>query len=164
MEVDMKTLARKETAERTPVSAEVIRFPALFDEMERWADEMFSHGWMRPFRFGERGLTENYPRIDVLDREKEVFVRAALPGFRKEDIDISVSDNLLTIRGKHETKKEEKDEHYYRREIGYNDMLRTVNLPVAVVEAEAEAIFKDGVLELHLPKVEKSIAHKIEVR
>jgi len=159
----MKTLAKKETVERTPVSAEVIRFPALFDEMERWAEEMFSHGWMRPFRLGERAVSEAYPRIDVLDREKEVFVRAALPGFRKEDIDISVSDNLLTIRGRHEEKKEEKDEHYYRREIGYNDMLRTVSLPVAVVEGKAEALFKDGVLELHLPKVEKSTPHKIEI-
>jgi HSP20 family protein len=163
MEVQMKTLAKNETKERTPVSGEVIRFPALFDEMERWAEDMFARGWMRPFRFGERALAEGYPRVDVLDRDNEVFVRAALPGFRKEDIDISVSDNLLTIRGKTEHEKEEKDEHYFHREIGRSDMLRTVSLPVAVIEDKAEASFKDGILELHLPKVEKAKPRRIEI-
>jgi len=140
-----------------------------FDEMDRLFDQYFRRGWMRPWRFEwpsfpEISLPEmKMPKVDVIDRETEVVVKAEVPGVEKKDIDISVGEDTVTIKG--ETRHEEKEEKgdYYRCEISRGAFSRTVALPAAVDGSKAKASFKDGVLELILPKVEKAKRHSIKL-
>lgn len=140
------------------------------DEMERWFEGFFPRGWMRPVRTGWPSLGElaapfegRMPKVDVIDRDEEVIVRAEVPGVQKDDLDVSVSDNTVTIKG--ETKREEKEEKgdYYRSEISRGAFTRTVMLPSTVDTDKAKAQFKDGVLELTMPKVEKTRRRSVKI-
>jgi len=153
----------------TAKEGEVQRMPralSAFDEMDRVFDEFFGRGWLRPFRwerpslFGEGAFA---PKVDVLDRDDDVVVRAELPGVKKEDVEVSISGNMLTIKG--ETKHEEKEEKgdYYRAEMSRGAFSRTFSLPTEVDQARAAAAMKDGVLELTLPKIEKSKRRTIKI-
>jgi HSP20 family protein len=138
-----------------------------FEEM---FDQFLRRNWMRPWHldwpaFPELALPElKAPKVDVLDREGEIVVKAEIPGVDKKDIDISVGEDSVTIKG--ETRKEEKEEKgdYYRCEISRGSFSRTVALPAAVDGAKATASFKDGVLELTLPKLKATKRHKISVK
>ena len=137
-----------------------------FDDMERWFDDMFSRRWLRPWRWQTRlpeGLSLSMPKVDVVDRPNEVVVRAEVPGVDKKDIDVSVSGNMLTIRG--ETKKEVKEEKgdYYRAELTRGTFSRTLVLPAEVDDSKTKATVKDGMLELTLPKVEKAKRRNIKI-
>ena len=103
------------------------------------------------------------PKIDVINRDKEIVVKAELPGVAKEDIDVSMTDNTVTIKGStsHEEKEEKGD--YYRCEISRGSFSRTVALPGDVDADKAKASFNDGILELTLPKVERSHRKTINV-
>ena len=138
---------------------------APFGDVDRMFDDFFGRGWLRPFGW-ERPLAamaEFAPSVDVIDREDEVLVRAEVPGFKKEDIEISVSGTMLTIKG--DTKTEEKEEKgdYYRCEITRGAFSRTLALPAEVDESKAKAAMKDGMLELTLPKLEKSKRRRITI-
>ena len=139
--------------------------PALFGDIDRMFDDFFPRRWLRPFGL-ERSFPElasAAPSVDVIDRADEVVVRAAVPGYKKEEIEISVSNSTLTIKG--ETKKEEKEEKgdYYRCEISQGSFSRMISLPAEVDESKAKASMKDGMLELTLPKIEKSKRHTISI-
>jgi HSP20 family protein len=140
------------------------------EEMDRWFENFFPRGWMRPFRmewpsWGELAapLEARMPKVDVIDRDDEVLVRAEIPGVAKDDLDISVTDNTVTIKG--ETKRETKEEKgdYYRCEISHGTFARTLTLPANVDSDNAKAKFEDGVLELTIPKVEKAKRRTIKV-
>lgn len=141
-------------------------------EMERMMERMFegftpgwlSSRWERPvWRELAAPFEGKMPTVDVVDREDEVVVRAELPGVEKKDLDVTMSDNTVTIKGsvKHEEKEEKGD--YYRREISEGSYARTVMLPAEVDGSKAKAKFKDGMLELTLPKLEKSKRRSIAV-
>lgn len=140
-----------------------------FDEMDRMMNRFFRRGWMRPWRFEWPSFPEmelpdvKVPSIDVVDRENEVVVKAEVPGVDKKDLDISVGEDSVTIKG--ETRKETKEEKgdYYRREISSGSFSRTVALPATVDGSKAKANFADGMLELTIPKVEKAKRHSIKV-
>jgi HSP20 family protein len=134
-------------------------------DIDRLFDDFIGRRWLRPFGW-ERPLAEMpefVPSIDVIDREDEVVVRAEVPGYKKEEIEVSVSNSTLTLKG--ETKSEEKEERgdYYRCEISRGSFTRTIALPAAVDEAKAKASMKDGMLELTLPKLEKAKRHTIAI-
>ncbi len=136
------------------------------DEMDRWFDDFFSRRWLRPWRWESRfpeALSLSMPKVDVVDRANEVVVRAEVPGVEKKDIEVSVSGNMLTIRG--ETKKETKEEKgdYYRAEISRGAFSRTLVLPAEVDDSKTRAAMKDGVLELTLPKVAKAKRRSIKI-
>jgi HSP20 family protein len=142
-----------------------------FEEMDRMFEDYFSRGWMRPFPWKWPSLGEmakpfegKMPKVDVIERDDEVVVKAELPGVEKKDIDVSVTENSVTIKGStsHEEKEEKGD--YYRCEISQGAYSRTVGLPSYVDADKAKANFKDGILELTLPKVEKSKRRTIEVK
>jgi HSP20 family protein len=140
-----------------------------FEEMDRMFDQYFRRSWMRPWRFEwpsfpELALPEmKLPKVDVVDREAEVVIKAEVPGVEKKDLDISVGEDSVTIKGStsHEEKEEKGD--YYRREISRGAFLRTVALPATVDGSKAKASFKDGMLELTLPKVEKARRHTVKI-
>ena len=148
-----------ERKEREKGMIEPKRALSLFDEMEQWAERMMP--W-RPFRF-DRQLWANMPAIDILDREADVLVRAAVPGFTKDDIEVTTTNDAVTIRGKTRKTEETKEDEYYRREMHYEDFLRTVHLPSQVDDSKAKATFKDGVLEVELPKVAVSKRNTLKI-
>ena len=136
------------------------------DDMERWFDDFFSRRWLRPWRWESRlpeAFSLTMPKVDVVDRANEVVVRAEVPGVEKQDVEVSVSGNMLTIRG--ESKKETREEKgdYYRAEITRGAFSRTLALPAEVDDTTTKAVMKDGVLELTLPKVEKAKRRSIKI-
>jgi HSP20 family protein len=138
------------------------------EEMERMFDEFFGRGWLRPLRFErmpELSLAweGRMPKLDVVDCDNEVLVRVEVPGVKKEDLEISVTGNLFTVKG--QTRREEKEEKgdYYRCEVSQGSFSRTVTLPADVREEGAKAELKDGMLEVTLQKTEKSKKRAIKI-
>lgn len=103
------------------------------------------------------------PRVDVIDREQELLVRAELPGVSKENLDVSLQDNTLSIRATTQRDEEEEKGQFYRRELSRGEFQRTIRLPCQVEGDKAKASFKDGVLELTIPKVAASKRKTIKV-
>lgn len=159
----------KEKEKKGQVVPRVSRNLAPFDELDRLFDQMWEGGWLRPFErhwpmFGDmRRFEERLPKVDVIDREDEVVVKAELPGIDKEHLDVSLSDDYLTIKTEeHEEKKEEGE--LYRSEIHHGSFMRRVHLPTSVDGEKASASFKDGVLEITMPKSERVKKHKVEIK
>lgn len=133
-----------------------------FEEMDRMFDRYFHSGLLGPLRREFPSWSElaapfegKMPRVDVIDRDAEIVVKAEVPGVKKEDLDVSVTDNTLTIKGS--TRREEKEEkgEYYRCEISRGSFARAVALPDNIDGTKVKATFKDGILELVMPKLEQ---------
>lgn len=103
------------------------------------------------------------PAVDISENDDNVEVRCDLPGVNKDDIDISVSDNLLTIKGEKKDEKEEKEDAYYRHESWSGSFQRTVALPDSADPDKAKAEMKDGILKLTMPKREEKKRKQIKV-
>jgi HSP20 family protein len=135
-------------------------FISLRDEIDSLFDRFFSRErFISPL---ERSWT---PSVDVYETKKEVVVRAELPGLTAKDVDITLTENTLTIKGEKRVSDEVKGENYYRVESAYGAFQRTIPLPVPVKNEKVKAAFKDGVLEIRLPKLEekaKGIKIKVE--
>jgi HSP20 family protein len=102
--------------------------------------------------------------VDVAETDDEVTVTADLPGFEKDDIDISVREGRLTIRAEREEATETEEETYHRRERVHREVSRTLRLPADVQEEEASATYQNGVLTVTLPKVQAGPeGHSIDV-
>ena len=136
-----------------------------FRELARLGQEMeefFGRGFpLTPWRFGRDEIAT--PAVDIVDRKEELVVRADLPGLEEKDIEVSVQDGMLTIRGERKEEKTEKDE-YYRSERWFGACYRGLPLPSGVDADTIKATFKNGVLEVHLPKTAEAKAKKIEVK
>ncbi|HXK57116.1 MAG: Hsp20/alpha crystallin family protein [Gammaproteobacteria bacterium] len=156
-----------EIAKETPKTTRAL---TPWEEMDRAFDAMFHRGWLRPFHemfpdwmMADRELDLRMPRVDMLDNEDEILVRAELPGVEKGDLEVNLSGQTLTIKG--ETKREEKEEkgEYFRSEITRGSFSRTLQLPVEVDEEAVKAAFNNGMLEIHLPKTRKAAKKKVAV-
>lgn len=138
-------------------------------EMERLFDDMFSSRLLGPGRSdwplmpGDIGREGRVPRVDIIDRDKEFVVRAEMPGVDRKDIDISISDNAVTLRAETRHEEREEKENFFRCEIASGSYSRTVPLPGPVNADGAKANLRDGVLELILPKTEPAGRRKIAV-
>jgi HSP20 family protein len=134
----------------------------------RWNDEfdnMFE-GFLRPLRWAdEEAATEGLvPRLDVIERADEYLVRTEIPGARKEDIEVSVENGVLTISAETRNETEQKEgERVIRQERRYGRYLRSLRLDKTVDDRKVKAVYRDGVLELSLPKVEEVKPKKITV-
>src|SRR5262245_34879792 len=104
------------------------------------------------------------PSVDIFDKGGEVVIHAELPGMKKEDIDVRVENNVLTIRGKKDRKDEVKEEGYFRTERVYGSFSRSFSLPTTVEVSKIAAEYKDGVLTLRLPKADEAKPRQIEVK
>lgn len=103
------------------------------------------------------------PVVDVYETDQELVVKAELPGVKKENVEVSIRDNALHIRGEKKEEKEEKTETYHRVERVYGRFERVIPLPTDVKVESAKAEFKDGVLEIRIPKAEGAKEKKIEI-
>ena len=102
--------------------------------------------------------------IDMYQTDKAVVVKASLPGIEPEEVDISITGDVLTIKGEHKEEHGGKEENYFRREHRYGTFCRTLPLPVPIETEKAEAVFENGVLALTLPKVEEAKPKQIKVK
>jgi HSP20 family protein len=158
-----------------PISKESQPAPASrslspFAEMEQMFEQMLSSNWMRPFNWESPShgrLAQPFggkmPRVDVIDRDDEIMVRAELPGVDKKDLDISLANNTVTIKGSSKQEQKEEKGDYYRCEISQGSFSRTLALPADVDTDKAKANFRDGLLELTLPKLKSAQKRSIKV-
>jgi len=130
----------------------------LHDEMDNLFDGFF-RGLERPFS----GF-KAWPAIDVAEKGDAIVVRAEVPGCQPEDVEISVYGNTLTICGEKKEAKEENEKGYYHLESTYGSFRREVTLPADVDEDKIEAVCRNGVLSITLPKAEKTKAVKVKVQ
>ena len=124
---------------------------------------MEPYGWKRPM-FAEFEDFE-YPvlHLDMMDRDSDLMIRAELPGVKKDEIELTIAGDYLTIEAKREFKEEEKKGTYFRNELGYGKLLRTVYLPVEIEPEKIKAELKEGILNITLPKVKAVKRHTVKV-
>lgn len=151
-------------------SRSVARMSKPLLSMEDFIDNLFSRslmeplGWRRPLLAELEDFEMKFPRIDMVDRDSELLVRAELPGVKKDELEITVADDFLTIAVNREVSEKESSEHFFRAETSRGSMERTIPLPMDVVGDKAKAELKDGILELVIPKATKVSRHKVNVR
>ena len=107
--------------------------------------------------------TDFSPRVDIRDTDESIFLTFELPGLNKEDIKVSVADNILTVTGEQKSSKEEKAEGYVRREIRSGSFSRSFTLPTTVNSTKVSADYRNGLLEVRLDKIEEVKPKTIEV-
>ena len=115
---------------------------------------------------GKEAMTvaEWSPRVDITEDDKEYVIKADLPDVKKEDIKLTVLDNVMSISGERKYEKEEKGKKYHRVERSYGSFMRSFTVPDDADASKVSAEYKDGVLNAHLPKSEKPKPKSIEVK
>jgi len=161
------TMAKKE-AKAELVKKEEAHPISTFEEMESNFDRFLHHPFsmmMRPgwpaFDFPKMGAIA--PSVDIFEEKGQMVIKAEMPGTSKEDVNVSITENTMTISG--EKKQEEKVEkkNFYRVERSYGSFRRSFRLPENVNGDQAKASFKDGVLEIRLPKTKEGKQKKITI-
>lgn len=158
-------MTRKESKDIARVERRAL---SPFEEIEK----LFEEAWKRPFSLFSslmprlKSETEVVaPAVDIYEEGDDLVLKAELPGLNKEDIEVKVTDDFITISG--EKKKEEKveEKNYYRYERSYGSFSRTFRLPIDVQTDKAKAKFENGVLEVRIPKTEeaKSKERKLQI-
>ena len=147
---------------------DVRRMAPLTHSMEEFFEDFPPRRWMETLEpFGLKwpmGIDyERSFRVDILDREKELNVRAELPGVDKDDVEVTIMGNRLMIEAEREFEEEEEKDTFYRHELGYGELMRTVALPVEVDVEHIRADLKGGILNVHLPKVQAAERHTVKV-
>jgi HSP20 family protein len=104
------------------------------------------------------------PAVDIHETDKEYVVKADLPEVKKEDVRVAMEDGVLTVEGERKQEKEEKGKKFHRVERSYGKFVRRFALPTEVESDKAQAEFKDGVLNVHLPKAETAKSKSVEVK
>ncbi len=134
-------------------------FFSLRREMDRLFEDFF-RGWeVAPWAEGEW-----FPALDVAETNDQVIVRAEIPGMEPKDIEVTLSDDSLSVRGEKKEEKEEKKKNYHRRESHYGSFSRVIRLPALVDTAKAEASYDKGVLTVTAPKMEKEKTKRVEIK
>jgi HSP20 family protein len=156
----------------------------MMDDMDRVFEDLgfgrgfggdFGRGLLSPFESGAGrdlwgdtggGVALWSPAVEVLEKGDKLVVRAEIPGVAKEDINIDVTDDVLTIEGERKQESEDRGEGFYRTERSYGHFLRAIPLPEGIDADKAEAKFKDGVLEVTVPapKREEKRGRRIAIR
>ena len=116
-------------------------------------DRLFDDAFTRPFNFGA-GAESLMPAVDLYQTENEVVVKAALPGLKSEDVQISITGDVLTLRGDFKQETEQKEKTYHLHEQRHGLFERSIMLPTVVETEKAKADFENGVLTVVLPKAE----------
>jgi HSP20 family protein len=127
-------------------------------------DRLFEDSYVRPARVWAEVDGGSVLPVDVYQTDQDVVVKASLPGFKPEEVDISITGDTLTIKGEHKEEEEVKEEEYLVKERRYGAFSRTMTLPVEIQSQKAEATFEDGVLKLTLPKAEEVKPKQIKVQ
>jgi len=125
-------------------------------------DRLFDDAFTRPINLRDGGWSA--PAIDMYQTDDEVVVKAALPGFKANEVQINVTGDMLTLKGDMQHEEEKKDKAWHIREQRWSTFERTVALPTAVVSDRASADFENGILTIKLPKAEEVKPRTITVK
>lgn len=134
-------------------------------DFDRWFDEVLP----RPFtpffpRLRISAEEELMPDIDMYESNGDIVLKAELPGMKKEDIEITLTDGMITISGEKKKDEEVKRKDFYKLERSYGSFCRSFSLPTEVKSEMVKSTFKDGVLEVHLPKSEEAKSKEVKVK
>ncbi|MCM8763444.1 MAG: Hsp20/alpha crystallin family protein [Candidatus Omnitrophica bacterium] len=136
-------------------------FRELMD-LQRDIDNLFNASWERlPARLSQEATW--LPSLDVAEDKDKIVIKVDLPGVKQSDIDVSVSGDILTIKGERKQEQEIKEKKLHRIERFYGSFSRSLSLPDFVDSSKISAVYKDGVLEVTLPKTEKAKPKQIKV-
>jgi len=135
-------------------------FLSLFPETGLF--DRFFNDLELPDIFGEEGMV--LPAFDISETEKEYMITGEIPGIDVKDLDITLLEGILTIKGEKKKETEDKDENYHRIERDYGSFQRNFRLPAKVKTDKLDATYKDGVLKLTIPKAEVTKPKKIEIK
>jgi len=145
-----------------------------FMDMSRWDRDMDrmmedflgrrARPWWPENWFRREEMALRAPALDVFEDKDDVVVKAELPGMDKENIEVNLTDHMLTIKGEKKKEEEVKEENFYRSERSYGSFLRNVELPKAVQADKVKASFKNGILEVRAPKTEEAKNKEIKVK
>jgi HSP20 family protein len=136
-------------------------------DMDRMMEDFFGRR-VRPW-WPERWSRTNEldvsaPAVDVFEEKDDIVVKAEIPGMDKDNIEVNLAHHTLTIKGEKKKEEEVKEENYYRSERSYGSFFRTLELPKDVHADKVKATFKNGVLEVRMPKTEEAKAKEIKVK
>ena len=156
-----EAITKKKTEEPESLAPRT-RFETM-SRLEEDMERMFHEFWRRPlFSLWEperwwpsRALAVQTPVVDVFEEKDEVVVKAEVPGLSKEDLDVTLTESTLTIKGEKKKEEELRDKDYHRIERSYGSFARSLELPAEVKTDQAKASFKNGILEIRLPKTEE---------
>ena len=138
-----------------------------YEEMNERLGRIFGRSVLaRPTDGGKETLTvpDWAPVVDIAETQEEYLIKAELPEVKKEDVKVTVENGVLRIEGERRQEKEENTKKFHRIERAYGAFVRTFAVPDNIEEANVSAEFKDGVLNVHLPKTEKAKHKAIEVK
>ena len=138
-----------------------------FRELEEMSDRlnrMFARPAARTNGKETMIVADWVPTVDISETDGEYEIKAEIPDVKKEDVKVTLEDGVLTIQGERKREKEEKGKKYHRVERSYGSFVRSFGLPDLIDEEKVKAEFKDGILNLHLPKSEKAKPKAIEVK
>jgi len=135
-------------------------------DMNQLFDNFFRGMGAGPLSATGEGLSRFVPSLDVRENDKELTIKAELPGMDEKDVEILLTENSLTLKGEKKEEKEDKGKNYYHMERSYGSFQRVIPLPDGLDANKAEARFKKGVLSITLPKLEaaKTKAKKISIK
>ncbi len=135
-----------------------------FRDFQRRLNRIFGEGtgfW--PETEEAMSLSTWAPACDVFENDNAIMIKAELPGVKKEDVKVTIENNVLTLRGERKFEEEVKRENFHRVERSYGEFMRSFTLPNYVDAANIKAEFKEGLLNLTLPKREEAKAKQVEV-
>ena len=127
-------------------------FYSLQREMNSLFDNFFWGFDVAPRGSAAAGMGMFTPSIDVKENEKEFIIKAELPGVEEKDIEVTVTNDAVTIQGEKKEEKEDKDKNYYYMERSYGSFSRVIPLEAEIESNKAEARFKNGILDIKIPK------------
>lgn len=145
-----RDLVKKPSGSQTPAARFDDLFASFRSEMDRLFDDFFNIGF--PSLHSGRAEGDLMPRIDVKETANALVVDAELPGMDEKDIDVTMQDGVLTIRGEKKFEQSEKGEDYHVMERRYGSFRRSLRLPETIDDDKVEAKFEKGILTITLPK------------
>lgn len=136
---------------------------SLQREMNRMFEHFFRGTDLWPFGQAQLEIPTFDPGVDVIEGDKEIRVKAELPGMEEKDVHVSLAQNTLTIKGEKKEETEDKGKNYYQMERHWGSFYRSIPLPAGVDATQADAAFKKGILTVRLPKTAQAVKGTKEI-
>lgn len=141
---------------------DLIRY-APIGRMRDYVDRFFQESLPVSYREFLIRPEHSVPVVDIIEKEDHYLVKAEVPGYKREELDISIEGDVLTLKGERNSEKEEEKENYYYKESSYGSFSRSFKLSSETKIEEIKASLKDGILSIELPKAEEKKPAKVEI-
>lgn len=143
-----------------PVADYLPQVSHLNREINRMFDSFFRGGSLDDGSYGSAWA----PAVDIHERDDAYVIEAELPGLAKEDIKVSIENNVLTLRGERSSEKKDHRGEYLRMERSYGSFVRSFTLPTTIKSEKAEAEYRDGILTITVPKADEAKPRNIDLK